>query len=76
MSDRIEIEDELLDNIDGGAITYTWDGNQGSLGVNGNNPYQLVDKSKFLEIYNDMFGKYNDAEIIKELKKQGVVKKP
>ncbi len=73
MSDRIEINDELLGDVSGGAITYTWDGNQGSLGMNGRNPYQLLNKDAFLKVYNEMFGKSSDAEIIKELFKQGII---
>ena len=76
MANRIEINDEQLDAVNGGAITYTWDGTQGSLGVNGTNPYILLNKDAFLKVYNEMFGKYNDAEIIKELKKQKIIKKP
>lgn len=76
MANRIEINDEQLDTVNGGAITYTWDGTQGSLGVNGTNPYILLNKDAFLKVYNEMFGKYNDAEIIKELKKQKIIKKP
>lgn len=76
MSDRIEIKDELLGEVSGGAITYTWDGKQGSLGIDGNNPYILLDKAAFLEVYNDMFGKYTDTQIIKELRNRGIIKAP
>lgn len=76
MSNRIQIDDELLDNVTGGAITYTWDGTQGSLGIDGNNPYVLLDKGAFLEVYNEMFGKYTDTQIIKELRNRGIIKKP
>lgn len=76
MSDRIEIKDEQLDGVVGGAITYTWDGHQGSLGMNGVNKYTLHDKSAFLAVYNDMFGQYSDADIIKELRERGIISKP
>lgn len=76
MSDRTEIKDELLEEISGGAITYTWDGTQGSLGIDGVNKYVLLDKSAFLSVYNEMFGKYSDMDIIRELYKQGIIKKP
>lgn len=75
MADRIEINEEQLDNINGGAITYTWDGTQGSLGIDGNNVFKLLDKGAFLKVYNEMFGKYNDVEIIKALKAKGIIKK-
>lgn len=76
MADRIEIKDEQLDNVSGGAITYTWNGTEGSLGIDGNNIYKLLNKDAFLGVYNDMFGKYTDLEIIKELKARGIVIKP
>lgn len=73
---KIELRDDELDNVTGGAITYTWNGTEGSLGINGNNPYKLLDKEAFLEVYNKMFGKYNDLEIVKELRNQGIIVKP
>ncbi len=76
MSDRIQINDEQLDEINGGAITYTWDGQQGSLGINGNNGYVLLNKGAFLSVYNEMFGKYTDTQIIKELRNRGIIKAP
>ena len=76
MADRIAINEEQLDDINGGAITYTWDGSQGSLGMNGKNIYTLLDKNAFLKVYNEMFGKASDAEIIKTLRAQGIIKKP
>ena len=76
MSEKYEIRDEELDNVTGGAITYTWDGHQGSLGMNGVNKYTLLDKSAFLEVYNEMFGKYSDADIIRTLREKGIIKKP
>ncbi len=76
MSDRIEIKDELLGDITGGAITYTWDGNQGSLGINGNNPYILLDKQAFLAVYNELFGKVSDAQIVRTLREKGIIKLP
>lgn len=75
MSERIEIKDEELENISGGAITYTWDGTQGSLGIDGNNPFTLLDKKAFLEVYNEMFGKYSDVEILKVLKQRKIIVK-
>ena len=76
MSDRKKLIDEELDNVSGGNITYTWDGDQGSLGMNGVNKYQLLDKNKFVSIYNTMKDEYSDADIIKELRQQGVIRKP
>ncbi len=76
MADRISIEEELLDNINGGAITYTWNGQTGSLGIDGKNIYTLHDKEAYLKVYNENFGKKNDLEIIKILKQKGIITKP
>lgn len=76
MSDKYELHDEELDNVSGGRITYTWDGHEGSLGMNGVNKYKLFDKNAFLAVYNEMFGKYSDADIIRRLREKGIIKKP
>lgn len=75
MSDKYEIRDEELDNVTGGAITYTWNGKEGSLGMNGVNKYDLLDKEAFLKIYHEMFGKYSDADIIRRLRSEGIIQK-
>jgi hypothetical protein len=76
MADRKMIQEEELESVNGGQITYCWNGETGSLGMNGNNTYRLLDKAAFLKVYNEMFGKFSDAEIIKELRNQGIIKKP
>jgi len=76
MSDRVELFEEELDNVSGGKITYTWDGNQGSLGMNGKNTYQLLNKDAFISVYNSMKDDYTDADIIKELRSRNIIKKP
>ena len=75
MADRFEIREEDVNNVNGGAITYTWDGTQGSLGMNGVNKYQLLDKAAFLAVYNEMFGVYSDADIIRTLRERGIIVK-
>ena len=78
MSNREVINDEFLDNISGGAVTYTWDkeAKQGSLGINGNNPYILLDKDAFLAVYNELFGKVSDAAIVRTLREKGIIRLP
>lgn len=77
MSDKIKLLDEELDDVTGGRITYTWDGTQGSLGINGNNPYILLDKQAFINYYNSVKDSgMKDAEIIKNLRSKGIIKLP
>lgn len=76
MSNREPINDQEVMQVNGGAITYCWDGNKGSLGMNGNNKYELHDKEAFLKIYREMFGQYSDADIIRRLREKGIISKP
>ena len=76
MADRLAINDTELDNVSGGKITYTWNGTEGSLGMNGNNKYKLLNKNAFIKIYNEMKDDYSDADIIKRLRDQGIIVKP
>ena len=76
MADRLAINDAELDNVSGGKITYTWNGTEGSLGMNGNNKYKLLNKDAFVKIYNEMKADYSDADIIKRLRDQGIIVKP
>jgi len=76
MSNREPINEQELVQVNGGNITYCWDGHTGSLGMNGNNIYMLLDKEAFLAIYREMFGQYSDADIIRRLRAEGIIKKP
>ena len=76
MPNRIEIKDDDLGQISGGQITYTWDGTIGSLGVDGYNPYLLLDKEKFLEYYNANKETVSESKMIKYLKDNHIIKLP
>lgn len=75
MADRFEIHDDELIDITGGKITYTWNGEHGTLGMNGRNPYILLDKNAFISVYNRMKDDYSDADIIKALRENGIIRK-
>ncbi|MBR0219155.1 MAG: hypothetical protein IJQ33_08140 [Clostridia bacterium] len=75
MSDRKELEFEDLEAVNGGQISYTWNGTSGSIGINGNNVYVLVDKAAFLEYYHSVEGTMSDSQILKNLKAMGIAKK-
>ncbi len=55
MSDRIEINDDFLENVSGGNLTYTWFGGQGTCGLNNNNKFKFEDKVLFESTMNDCF---------------------
>ncbi len=69
MTDRIEIKDELLEDVVGGNLTYTWFGGQGTCGLNNNNKWKFNDKAKFEAFMNEcMIEKgMDDVETLKEM---------
>jgi len=73
MSNRIEIMENELSNISGGQITYTWDGNQGSIGINGYNNFTLLDKDGFVEYYSKHKDSMSEVDILKNLYAQGII---
>lgn len=75
MSDKVELRDEELDLVNGGDITYTWNGTSGRIGINGDNKFILVDKAAFVSYLNQVHGTMSDGKILANLMKQGVVKK-
>lgn len=76
MSNRREILDLELDNVTGGKITYTWDGNQGSIGINGNNNFVLVNKDAFMAYYLEVRDTMSEVDILRNLFAQNIITKP
>ena len=76
MSERRELLSEELDNITGGKITYTWNGHIGSIGINGNNPYILLDKDAFGAYYTEVKDYMPETQILKNLLAKNIIKKP
>lgn len=78
MSNKIELCDELLNEVTGGEITYTWDETTktGTIGINHNNPFILVDKDAFVTYYNSVKGTgIKEAEVLSYLLKHKIIKK-
>jgi hypothetical protein len=75
MSNKVELFDEQLDAVSGGNITYTWDGEVGTIGMNEYNPYILVDKEAFLEYYNENHATMKDSQILRYLLENGIARK-
>ena len=76
MSNRINLNDEELDLVSGGDITYTWKDGKGTIGLDGNNPFILVDKQAFLDYFNSVKGTMTDGQILRNLLAMGIAKKP
>lgn len=73
---KLEIREEELDKVSGGQITYTWDGTQGTIGINGNNNFILLDKDAFGAYYSQVKDTMAEKDILKELFAKGIIKKP
>lgn len=71
-----EILDFELENVTGGKITYTWNGTEGSIGINGNNNFVLLDKDAFGEFYMKNKDTMAEVDILKALYAQGIIRKP
>ena len=52
MSERKEINEDTLEMIVGGKVTYTWGNGHGTCGLNGNNKYQFDDLDEFENFVN------------------------
>lgn len=76
MSNKVEITDFELENVTGGKITYTWDGTQGSIGINGNNNFVLLDKDAFGAYYSKHKDTMSEVDILKNLYAQHIIVKP
>ena len=72
---KVELFDDQLDNVAGGKITYTWDGKQGSIGINGNNNFILLNKDKFGAFYAANKDTMSELDILKALYAQGIITK-
>lgn len=77
MSNRKQLFDDELVDVSGGQITYTWDGSTGTIGMNGRNPFILVNKSAFIEYYNSVKAEgKKDSEILTYLLENGIAVRP
>ena len=78
MSNRQELFDADLENVSGGKITYTWSStdNIGTIGLDGNNKFVLLDKGAFANYYKSVQGTMSDGAILKQLLSMGIIKRP
>lgn len=76
MTNKQEIHDEELDLVTGGKITYTWNGSYGSIGINGNNNFLLLDKDAFGAYYAANKDTMAEVDILRNLYAMGIIKRP
>jgi len=74
MSNRTMIDENSLEEIVGGNITYTWRNGTGTCGLNGNNTYTFSDKTAFLNAVKQYYTKgMSDQELLNKLIGAGVI---
>ena len=74
MDNRVQLDDELLEDVVGGNLTYTWFGGQGTCGLN-NNKWKFTDKTKFEAMLNDCMRNkgMSDVDTLKAMLAAGVI---
>ena len=75
MSNRIQLDDEMLEDVAGGNLTYTWFGGQGTCGLNNNNKWKFTDKVKFESFMKDCMQnkKMSDVDTLKAMLAAGII---
>ena len=75
MSNRIQLDDEMLEDVVGGNLTYTWFGGQGTCGLNNNNKWKFTDKVKFESFMKDCMQnkKMSDVDTLKAMLAAGII---
>jgi len=75
MTNRIQLDDQMLEDVVGGNITYTWFGGQGTCGLNNNNKWKFSDKAKFESFMRDCLQNkgMSDVETLKAMVAAGII---
>ncbi len=74
MGDRIELNDEILETVAGGNITFDWDGKVGHCGLNGDKSYTFNSRSEFVAAVVKCYqAGMTDAECINKLTEDKVI---
>lgn len=71
---REMLNEEMLEDVVGGNITYKWRNGVGSCGLNGNYNYTFSNKSAFVAAVMKYYSQgMNDAQILAALVNDGVI---
>lgn len=75
MPNRIQLDDQMLEDVVGGNITYTWFGGQGTCGLNNNNKWKFSDKAKFESFMKDCLQNkgMSDVDTLKAMVAAGII---
>lgn len=75
MTDRVQLNDEVLETVSGGNITFTWRNQKGTCGLNGDYSHTFSDRGAFLSKIKECYANgMNDAQTLDALINAGIVK--
>ena len=72
-SKRIELNDETVETVAGGKITFTWTGSTGTIGLNGNMDHTLNDYNAFITYYQENKATLGEQTILNNLQALGII---
>ncbi len=76
MANRTQLNDEMLETVTGGNITFTWRYGQGTCGLNGDYSYSFTDRGAFLAKIKECYANgMNDVQTIAALAAAGIITK-
>ena len=76
MADKQKIADSMLDDVTGGKLTFSWDGETGRCGMDGNDRFVYTDKEAFEALLRKCIQNngLSDVETLRELFVSGIVR--
>ena len=74
MANRVQLDDNMMETVTGGNITFTWRYEKGTCGLNGDYSYSFTDRGAFLAKIKECYGNgMNDVQTINELVNAGII---
>lgn len=74
MAERIQLNDEMMETVTGGNITFTWRYERGTCGLNGDYSYSFDNREQFLGKIKECYANgMNDAQTIDALLAAGII---
>lgn len=74
MANRIQLNDDAMENVVGGNITFDWNGKVGHCGLNGDKSYTFSSRSAFVAAVMQCYQEgLSDAECLQRLIANGVI---
>ena len=75
MSNRVQINEEALEKITGGNITFDWNGAEGHCGLNGDKSYSFDNRTTFVSAVMQCYqAGMTDVQCLNELIANGTIR--